>query len=139
MNTQPSYQNQTAWREIQSHLPPRYHLIGNDLPSEEIWNWQGHQIHLDRYRRPESPVRVILFHGVGSNGRQMSTILGHPLAQSGIEVVAIDMPTYGVTRVAPGKPVTYDDWGRREPISSQPSWSAISGRSIYSGSARAAC
>ncbi|NHF74421.1 alpha/beta hydrolase [Paracoccus xiamenensis] len=110
MNTQPSYQNQTAWREIQAHLPPRYQLTENDLPTEEIWNWQGHQIHLDRYLRPESPVRVILFHGVGTNGRQMSTILGHPLAQSGIETVAIDMPTYGVTRVAPGKVVTYGDW-----------------------------
>ena len=52
----------------------------------------------------------ILFHGVGTNGRQMSTILGHSLAERGFETIAIDMPTYGVTRVAPGAVVTYDDW-----------------------------
>lgn len=75
-----------------------------------MFDWQGHRIHLDRYRRPESPVRVILFHGVGTNGRQMSTILGRPLARSGIETVAVDMPTYGVTEVAAGTLVTYEDW-----------------------------
>ena len=52
----------------------------------------------------------ILFHGVGTNGRQMSTILGHSLAERGFETIAIDMPTYGVTRVAPSAVVTYDDW-----------------------------
>lgn len=109
MSTTQNYQSQANWREIQAHLPARYQ-IEDDLPQEEFWNWHGHQIHLDRYRRPDSPVRVILFHGVGTNGRQMSTILGRPLAQSGIETVAIDMPTYGVTRVTPGAVVTYDDW-----------------------------
>ncbi|MDS9470186.1 alpha/beta fold hydrolase [Paracoccus sp. MBLB3053] len=109
MNTTLSYRDQSNWREIQSHLPKRYQ-IRDDLPEEEIWSWHGHQIHLDRYRRPDSPVRVILFHGVGTNGRQMTTILGRPLAQSGIETVSIDMPTYGMTRVAPGTVVTYEDW-----------------------------
>lgn len=109
MTATPSYRDQSSWREIQAHLPARYR-IDDDLPEEEIWEWHGHQIHLDRYRRPDSPVRVVLFHGVGTNGRQMTTILGHPLAQSGIETVSIDMPTYGVTRVAPGAVVTYDDW-----------------------------
>lgn len=111
MPAEPGYRDQTAWQEIQSHLPERYRLTQPaDMPEEQVWDWRGHQIHLDRYRRPDSPVRVVLFHGVGTNGRQMSTILGHPLAQSGIETVAIDMPTYGVTRVAPGAVVTYDDW-----------------------------
>lgn len=109
MTGTPSYESQPDWREIQNHLPARYR-IGEDAPAEEIWEWNGHRIHLDRYRRPGSPVRVILFHGVGTNGRQMTTILGRPLAQSGIETVAIDMPTYGVTQVAPGTVVTYEDW-----------------------------
>ena len=109
MASQPTYENQLAWREIQAHLPESY-SIEDDLPEEDIWTWNGHRIHLDRYRRPEAPARVVLFHGVGTNGRQMSMVLGRPLAQSGIETVAVDMPTYGVTEVAPGKVVTYDDW-----------------------------
>jgi alpha-beta hydrolase superfamily lysophospholipase len=53
---------------------------------------------------------VILFHGVGTNGRQMSTILGRPLFDSGLETVATDMPGYGETKVADGVTVGYDDW-----------------------------
>ena len=45
------------------------------------------------------PVKVILLHGVGTNGRQMSMILGGPLSKDGFETIAIDMPTYGVTKV----------------------------------------
>ena len=39
----------------------------------------------------------------------MSTILGHPLSNHA-ETVATDMPLYGVTKVAPGHVVSYDDW-----------------------------
>lgn len=110
MATQTTYRNQPAWSRIQAHLPAKYQLSAADLPEEEVWEWNGHKIHLDRYRNSEAPARVILFHGVGTNGRQMSTILGHPLAQSGLETVAVDMPGYGVTEVAKGSHVTYDDW-----------------------------
>jgi predicted esterase len=39
------------------------------------------RIHLDTYRNPEAKVKVILVHGLGTNGRQMMTILGAPLAR----------------------------------------------------------
>ncbi|PWR18231.1 alpha/beta hydrolase [Zavarzinia compransoris] len=106
------YAGQKAWREIQSFLPAPYQLGPGQLPAEEWWAWRGHRIHLDRYCLPSAPARVILFHGVGTNGRQMSTILGAPLHRSGFETVAIDMPGYGVTEVARGVTVTYDDWVR---------------------------
>jgi len=105
-----SYAQQPAWREIQDYLPKSFRLIEETLPTEEWWSHRGHRIHLDTYRNPEAPAKVILFHGVGTNGRQMSTILGRPLAERGYETVAIDMPTYGVTEVAPTTLVTYDDW-----------------------------
>lgn len=107
-----SYANQPQWRAIQEFLPEKYRLTAGTEPAEEWWDHAGHRIHLDTYRNPEAPVKVILFHGVGTNGRQMSTILGHPLAERGYETIAIDMPTYGVTQVAPGALVTYDDWVR---------------------------
>lgn len=104
------YQSQQAWREIQSFLPREYQLQPGHEPEEDWWTWRGHKIHLDRYRNPNAKVRVILLHGVGTNGRQMSTILGAPLFHRGFETVATDMPGYGVTKVAAGAKVTYDDW-----------------------------
>ncbi|GAB2983006.1 alpha/beta hydrolase [Nocardioides montaniterrae] len=107
-----SYRDQSAWRDIQTHLPERFRLTDETAPTEEVWEHDGHRIHLDTYRNPAAPVKVILFHGVGTNGRQMSLILGRPLAEKGYETVAVDMPTYGVTQVAPNHLVTYDDWVR---------------------------
>lgn len=107
-----TYAEQPAWRRIQQFLPPEYRLTADSEPAEEWWDHEGHRIHLDTYRNPQAPVKVLLFHGVGTNGRQMSLILGRPLADRGYETVAIDMPTYGVTEVADGALVTYGDWVR---------------------------
>jgi len=104
------YRTQSNWREIQAFLPKEFQLESGHEPSEEWWQWRGHQIHLDCFRNPSASVKVILFHGVGTNGRQMSTILGGPLFGRGFETIAIDMPEYGMTRVAPSVLVTYDDW-----------------------------
>jgi len=105
-----TYAAQPEWRAIQQFLPEKYRLTPDTVPTEEWWEHDGHRIHLDTYRNPQAPVKVILFHGVGTNGRQMSMILGRPLAERGYETIAIDMPTYGITEVAPGALVTYDDW-----------------------------
>lgn len=105
-----TYNNQKAWREIMSFLPQEYQLTDQNMPTEEVWEWKGNKVHLDTYRNPDAPAKVILFHGVGTNGRQMTTILGRPLADDGFECVAIDMPTYGVTQVNPDMVIAYDDW-----------------------------
>lgn len=105
-----TYAQQKNWREIQSFLPAEFQLKPGEEPQEEWWTWGRHRIHLDCYRNPDAPLKVILFHGVGTNGRQMSTILGAPLARRGFETIAVDMPEYGLTEVGRGKPVRYDDW-----------------------------
>ncbi|MEV5003711.1 alpha/beta fold hydrolase [Nocardioides sp. LML1-1-1.1] len=107
-----SYANQPEWRAIQEFLPAAYRLTPGTEPAEEWWEVDGHRVHLDTYRDPDAPAKVILLHGVGTNGRQMSLVLGRPLAERGYETIAIDMPTYGVTEVADGALVTYDDWVR---------------------------
>lgn len=107
-----SYANQQNWKEIQAFLPKHLQFTANDAPQEEWWEWEGHRIHLDTFRNPDAAIKVILFHGVGTNGRQMSTILGGPLAKLGFECIASDMPGYGVTEIRPGALVTYDDWVR---------------------------
>ena len=105
-----TYSEQAEWRAIQQFLPQGYRLKPDQEPTEEWWQWCQHSIHLDCYRNAAAPMKVILLHGVGTNGRQMSTILGAPLARLGYETIAIDMPEYGVSRVGKGSLVTYDDW-----------------------------
>ncbi len=105
-----SYQNQDSWKEIQSFLPPDYQLTKETMPKEECWEWKGNQIHLDVYRSTNAKAKVILFHGVGTNGRQMTTIIGKPLADDGFEVIALDMPIYGETLVNKNMTISFSDW-----------------------------
>jgi alpha-beta hydrolase superfamily lysophospholipase len=105
-----TYAQQASWRQIQGFLPAEFQLKPGQEPREEWWSWRDHRIHLDCYRNADAPLKVILFHGVGTNGRQMSTILGAPLARYGFETIAIDMPEYGLTEVGRGSRVRYDDW-----------------------------
>ncbi|KAE8371140.1 Alpha/Beta hydrolase protein [Aspergillus bertholletiae] len=105
-----TYKTQTAWKDFQRYLPQRLTLTEEHSPQEEWWENRGHKIHLDRWRNPTAKVRVILHHGVGSNGRQMSLFVGVPLHAAGFELVAIDMPGYGCTKTARGTTWSYDDW-----------------------------
>ena len=51
-----------------------------------------------------------MHHGVETNGRQISMILGAPLFKAGYVVVAIEMPGYGCTKVdKTGGPHSYKD------------------------------
>ncbi len=107
-----TYARQTVWREMQRFLPPDFQWTDDRQPKEEWWGWNGHRLHLDTYRNPQARMKVILFHGVGTNGRQMSMVLGEPLARRGYETIAVDMPEYGMTEVAADALVRYDDWVR---------------------------
>ncbi|EPF88133.1 hypothetical protein GCM10025882_27920 [Acinetobacter gyllenbergii] len=109
-DTAMTYQNQIAWQQIEQFLPQQFHIPKDQLPKEEWWAWKGNNIHLDTYRNPQAKIKVILFHGVGTNGRQMSMILGKPLADRGYETIAIDMPGYGMTQVGKGNLIRYEDW-----------------------------
>ncbi len=104
------YGEQRAWREIQRFLPASLRFDDRFAPREESWPWRGHRVHLDRFERAASAAKLILLHGVGTNGRLMSLIVGGPLWKRGYETVAVDLPGYGLTDVAPRRIVVYDDW-----------------------------
>ncbi|MEV7499974.1 alpha/beta hydrolase [Streptomyces sp. NPDC093018] len=108
--TPTTYRDQQAWRDLQRFLPERLRLTDETAPEEEFWDWRGHRVHLDRYPNPGARAKVVLHHGVGTNGRQMSLVLGAPLARLGFETVALDNLGYGLTRVRPGTTPSYDDW-----------------------------
>lgn len=110
-STAGTYREQSAWRELQTFLPERLRMTaGADLPTEEFWSWRGYDVHLDRYPNPTAPAKVILHHGVGTNGRQMNLILGRWLAAHGWEVTAVDNLGYGMTRIPKGVTPGYSDW-----------------------------
>ncbi|MFF4569493.1 alpha/beta hydrolase [Streptomyces sp. NPDC001410] len=92
-------------------MPARLRLTDDTAPEEEFWTWRGHRVHLDRYPNPKAGAKVVLHRGVGTNGRQMSLILGAPLARRGFETVALDNLGYDLTQVRPGTTPSYDDWG----------------------------
>ncbi|MQY24824.1 alpha/beta hydrolase [Nocardia aurantia] len=108
--TPATYRDQPEWRALQQFLPTRLHLTDETAPAEEFWPWRGNEIHLDRYPAPAAPAKILLHHGVGTNGRQLTLILGAPLARRGFETVALDNLGYGLTRLRPGYTPTYDDW-----------------------------
>lgn len=105
-----NYAEQKDWKHIMEFLPNQLHFTKDFAPKEEHWNWKGNNIHLDTFRNPDAKAKVILLHGVGTNGRQMSTIIGGPLAKDGYEIIAIDMPLYGVTEVKAKMTIGYIDW-----------------------------
>lgn len=104
------YQKQDDWEKIQAFLPSDLHFTGQYQPEEAWWNWKGHKVHLDQFRNPDARYRIVLLHGVGTNGRQMSLIAGGPLWKRGFDAVSLDLPGYGMTQVAPDEVVTYDTW-----------------------------
>ncbi len=64
------YENQETWRKIMSFLPDSLHLNETALPQEEFWKWKDNDVHIDRYENPYAPLKIILHHGIGTNGRQ---------------------------------------------------------------------
>lgn len=104
-----TYQSNKAWKQLNELLPTDFQITDKNLPLEEVWQWKGNNIHLDRYPNPDAQYRIFLHHGVGTNGRQMNMIFGHQMAALGYEVVAIDNLGYGMTEVNQ-KDITYSGW-----------------------------
>lgn len=76
------YENQQAWHDVESFLPNSYHYTNTYHPKEEHWDWNGNKIYLDTFRNSKAKAKIIMFYGVGTNGRQISVIVGGPLAQA---------------------------------------------------------
>lgn len=104
-----TYDQQNNWRELMDHLPKKLQLGKDQMPLEETWGWHGNRVHIDRYENADAPCKIILHHGVGTNGRQMTLLVGQRLAEHGYAVVAPDNLGYGVTEVNQPS-VQYDDW-----------------------------
>ena len=88
--------NTSSWKKVQEYLPEKSRLTESCLPDEYFVGIGRFGIHIDHYRVKEPKARIILFHGVGGNGRLLSFI-AVPLMKQGYEVICPDLPLYGMT------------------------------------------
>jgi alpha-beta hydrolase superfamily lysophospholipase len=106
MNT---YESDDTWKAINNMMPRDIGINSDIKPIESYFPWRNSRIHIERFENPASKVKVIMHHGVGTNGRLLSMSTGAALARQGLEVIAVDMPLYGMTENNE-RLVTYDDW-----------------------------
>ena len=102
------YTNDETWKKLQVFLPKRNRISASYAPSETFSAFGGANIHIDVYNdRNNNGITLVLFHGVGGNGRLLSFI-AVPLARCGYKVVCPDLPGYGYTEYE-GVP-SYKTW-----------------------------
>ncbi len=79
-------------------------------PPEPTWRpWRGLRVHVATLRRPEAPARLLVLHGAGGHSGALWPLAGLA-ASAGYEVLAPDLPGYGLTDVPDPGAVTYPDW-----------------------------
>jgi alpha-beta hydrolase superfamily lysophospholipase len=105
----PTYGEETGWRRINAMLPEAIRIDPATPPTEEWLNVGRFTVHLDCMRRPEAPATLVLVHGAGGNGRLLAPYAAFASA-AGYEVIAPDLPGYGLTLVPDRSAVTYQDW-----------------------------
>lgn len=95
-----SYADHSHWKTYQAFFPQRARIQPGAEPHEEAWTWKGNTIHLDRYPCTDAPLKVLLLHGAGANGRIMGAF-GTMLQRHGYAAVSPDLPGYGMSDVSP--------------------------------------
>jgi len=104
-----TYDQYEITQQIQNLLPADFRFSDKCSPTEETFKWRNSFLHVDRLSNPDATHKIILHHGVGSNGRLLTAIIGVALVKRGYEVVAIDMPLYGMSENNEPS-ITYEDW-----------------------------
>lgn len=95
---------------LQPYLPflPEVMRLPRD-PEEEWWTWHDTKVHLDRLDVEDAPLKVIVLHGGGGNGRLLS-IFGALVHGLGYNYVAPDLPGFGLTKPGPNYDPHYRSW-----------------------------
>lgn len=102
-----NYQSDFFWKRIQDYLPVYNRLTPETEPLEYFICIQNGSIHIDHYKVEQPKARIVLFHGIGGNGRLLSFI-AVPLMKNGYEIICPDLPPYGYSKYK--GTVTYDLW-----------------------------
>lgn len=104
-----SYANDPVWRAIRELLPDGIAFDDAAAPREDYFDWRSSRLHVDRFTNPAARWKLILHHGLGTNGRLLSLLLGRRLSAGACEVAALDLPPYGRSEWT-GENLRYEDW-----------------------------
>jgi alpha-beta hydrolase superfamily lysophospholipase len=106
----PEFYSQTEyWKKYNAFLPHHLQYKNTSLPIEAYWKWNSFNIHIDKMNANNSPVKVIILHGAGGNGRVVG-LFGNYLNQLGYEYLAPDLIGYGLSKNPTKKNISYADW-----------------------------
>lgn len=93
------FENNIYWKEIESFLPEGNRITADINVKEKWYKYNSIDIRYDEYSPiNKSNVSIVLFHGVGGNGRLLSFI-AVPFVKAGYNVICPDLPGYGYTKV----------------------------------------
>lgn len=102
------YTQHSQWKKLQEKLPENNRISTDYSPTESFSQIGNFKVHLDTYNEAtDSITTIIIFHGVGGNGRLLS-FMAVPLARKGFKVICPDLPSYGLTEYSISP--TYQDW-----------------------------
>jgi len=69
-----NYQSDSFWKRIQDYLPLHNRITPETEPLEYFIDIEKCNIHIDHYKVEQPKARLVLFHGIGGNGRLLSFI-----------------------------------------------------------------
>ncbi len=102
------FSNNDIWKKVQEHLPVENRISDDNMPLENRVSFGDIDIRYDEYLpKIKSNNSIIIFHGVGGNGRLLSFIAA-PLAAAGFNVVCPDLPGFGYTKIE--RAFDYSTW-----------------------------
>jgi len=102
------FENNLYWEKIQQFLPEHNRISDEFMPAEKTIKYKKINIRFDEYKpKSHSDTSVVIFHGVGGNGRLLSFI-AVPLMKAGYNVICPDLPGYGYTSYE--EPIDYTTW-----------------------------
>ena len=103
------YSELNYWKKYNDFLPTELQYTDEKVPLESYWQWKDYNIHIDRMPNDRSPVKVIILHGAGGNGRIIG-FFGKYLNEIGYEYIAPDLIGYGLTKNQKNINIKYDEW-----------------------------
>ena len=103
------YTESQYWRKYNDFLPKELQYNETNLPTETYWTWKDYKIHLDQMKNDSSPVKVIILHGAGGNGRVIG-LFGNFLNKIGYEYIAPDLIGYGLSQNLTNRNIKYEEW-----------------------------
>ena len=106
------YRDHPSWQTYRRILRERFGLAIDHEPTERRRTLRGHDLHVDEWDAriaTEAQGMLILVHGGGGNGRVLAPFADR-IATMGWNVIAPDLPGFGLTRPAPDWKGDYAEW-----------------------------